>query len=145
MFTIRRATISDLGLARDALISINERSPCDEAAIELFLRDPSCYLLLALEGERVVGTLNGYALRRPYRREPQFFLYEIDVDAEWRGKGIGTALVDAFVHEARNAGAFEVWVLTDRRNTAAMKIYERSGLSEEDAHAQTVMMNWVIR
>jgi GNAT superfamily N-acetyltransferase len=74
-----------------------------------FLADSARYLLLATEQDRVLGSLNGYALRHLYRREPQFLLYEIDVRPECRNRGIGKALVESFMDEARAAAAFEVW------------------------------------
>jgi ribosomal protein S18 acetylase RimI-like enzyme len=128
-FTIVRAGAADADLARQAMLELHERTPCDESAVVGFLSDPAHYLLLALEGARVVGSLNGYALRHPHRREPAFLLYEIDVRPERQNRGIGTALVEGFVAHARAAGAFEVWVVTNQSNEAAMAMYSRCGLS----------------
>jgi hypothetical protein len=75
--TVRRLGEFDAGLARQALTEVNGRV-VDEAAMQEFLRDPSCYLLVAESNGVPVGALNGYALRRPYRPEPQFLLYEVD-------------------------------------------------------------------
>jgi GNAT superfamily N-acetyltransferase len=134
-------------LARAALLEVNGRS-VDEAALESFLSDERRYLLLALEGDRPghteidrpIGTLTGYALQRPHRPEPQFLLYDIDVREAWRRRGVGSALVERFIEEARNAGAFEVWVLTDGANAAAMRLYERSGM----VRARPDQVLWVI-
>jgi ribosomal protein S18 acetylase RimI-like enzyme len=131
-FTVLRAGGSDAGLAREAVAELHERLPCDEAALSTFLADPACYLLLAVEGCRVVGSLNGYALRPPHRREPQFLLYEIDVRPGCRNRGVGRALVERFVAEARAAGAFEVWVVTGESNRPAMALYARCGLRREN-------------
>jgi ribosomal protein S18 acetylase RimI-like enzyme len=128
-FNIVRAGVAELKLAVEAVREVHEREPLDRAAVEEFLADSSHYLLLALEHGRVAGSLNGYALKHPDRREPAFFLYEIDVREECRNRGIGKALVNRFVAEARSAGAFEVWVLTNQSNGPAMTMYEHSGLS----------------
>jgi len=45
-----------------------------------------------------------------------------------------------FIEEAKGAGAFEVWVLTDASNAAAMRLYERSGMVR--AHPDQVL--WVL-
>jgi GNAT superfamily N-acetyltransferase len=87
-----------------------------------FLADSARYLLLATEQDRVLGSLNGYALRHLYRREPQFLLYEIDVRPECRNRGIRKALVESFM---------EVWVLTDEANPAALKMYTACGLRRQ--------------
>jgi ribosomal protein S18 acetylase RimI-like enzyme len=127
-FTIVRASAADADLARQAMVELHERTPLDESALVAFLSDPANYLLLALEGGRVVGSLNGYALRHPHRHEPAFLLYEIDVRSECRNRGIGTALVESFVAQGRAEGAFEVWVVTNQSNPAAMAMYSQCGL-----------------
>lgn len=47
---------------------------------------------------------------------------------EHRNRGVGTALVDRFVSEARSANSFEVWVLTNHTNAPAIAMYKRAGL-----------------
>ena len=126
-FRLVRARSEHRLLVKAALSEINGRN-ADEAALESFLSDERRYFLVAIERDRPIGTLTGYALQRPHRAEPQFLLYDIDVREEWRRRGIGRALVERFIEEARNAGAFEVWVLTDPSNAAAMRLYERSGM-----------------
>jgi ribosomal protein S18 acetylase RimI-like enzyme len=130
--SIIRASLENLALARQAILEVHERTAFDIAGLEAFLLDRSCFLLLAIEGERVVGSLNGYALRHPHMRRPQFLLYEIDVLSEHRRKGIGSALVRSFSEEARKADAFEIWVLTNSSNHAAMSIYLRNGYSRRN-------------
>jgi GNAT superfamily N-acetyltransferase len=140
--TILRAGNADASLAREAIGEVHGRTLSDEVAIVEFLSDPARYLLLAVAGGRVVGSLNGYAFRPPHRRDPQFLLYEIDVRLEHRNRGIGKALVNRFIVEARSAGAFEVWVLTSQSNRAAMAMYAHCGLGRE--HQDDVMLNLML-
>jgi GNAT superfamily N-acetyltransferase len=128
---VLRLSDLDLELARKAMTEVNGRA-VNDVAVQEFLRDPSCYLIVAL---------NGYALRRPYRPEPQFLLYEVDVRPNWQNQGIGKKLVSAFIEEARRRGAFEVWVLTERSNETAVSVYRHCGLSQENPDANAVMMN----
>jgi ribosomal protein S18 acetylase RimI-like enzyme len=130
--TVVRASERDRGLAAEAMLELHELEPLDEAALVEFLSDPGCYLLLAIEDGQVAGSLYGYALARPDRPEPQFLLYEIDVREEFRGRRIGTALVQRFFLEARAAGAFEVWVVMNASNQAAMALYRSCGLGREN-------------
>ena len=138
--TIRRLSELDEDLARAALTVIDGRVINDDA-VRKFLRDPSCYLLVAESNDNPVGTLNGYALRRPYRLQLQFLLYEVGVRRARQNQGIAERLVSAFVEEVCRCGAFEVWVLTERINAAAVRIYGQCGLSQENAGANGVMMN----
>ena len=142
--TVRRATLADAEAARRALAEVNLRA-VNDAAVQEFLRDPSCYLFLAESDGAPVGALNGYALRRPFRPEPQFLLYEVDVSRDWQSQGIGKKLVTAFLEEARRSGAFELWVLTDRSNHPAVRMYAQCGLREENPAAHTIMMNILLR
>lgn len=139
---ISRVSPSTVHLARQAIREIEKRPSIDEDALAVFLADPSCYLLVAVVDDQVVGSLRGYALRRLERPQPQFLLYELGVKEAWRGQGIGTGLVAAFIDEARAAGAFEVWVLTNESNPAAMAAYRKCGL--ERCNPDDVMLSLVL-
>jgi ribosomal protein S18 acetylase RimI-like enzyme len=139
--TILRASTAEVSLARKAIIEVDGRTVLDEQALVEFLSDPARYLLIAIDGGRVVGSLNGYRLQRTYRREPQFLLYEVGVLPEFRNRGVGKALVARFVREARTAGAFEVWVITSPSNEAAMALYRRCGLARETRDDVAVVLN----
>jgi GNAT superfamily N-acetyltransferase len=45
-----------------------------------------------------------------------------------RGKGVGTALLDAVTQKARAAGARRVWLTTTNDNLDAIRFYQRRGL-----------------
>ena len=128
-----RATSAHLEFAEQAIAEVNlptshYRLSIDKVALAEFLANPAHHLVLAIEEDKVVGSLYGYALQHPYRSEPQFFLYGIDIRSEYRNQHIGSALVDEFIAQARQARAFEVWVLTSESNKAAMAMYAHSGL-----------------
>ena len=128
-----RASPADETRARRAL-EIHGRLPHDPRSLVAFLADGDCHLIIAVEEredgeehEDVVGSLRGHALHTPHRAEPQFLLYEIDVRPDRRGRGVGRGLVSEFVHQARKAGAFEIWTLTTDANAAALALYRRCG------------------
>ena len=73
--------------------------------------------------------LYGYVLDRIDGRRGAF-LYDLEVAAEQRGRGLGRALVDAFVAGAAAAGAFKAWVQTDADNGAARRTYAAAGARE---------------
>jgi len=135
--TILRATSSDFDLAKQAvslsLSTSKYKHPLDDVSLRQFLSHQDHHLLLAILNTKVVGSLYGYALRSPYRPALQFFLYGIDVQTESRNQGIGTALVNEFIAEARRAKACEVWVLTNEANRSAMKMYSNAGLRPSGA------------
>ncbi len=59
-------------------------------------------------------------------------IYEIDVDAAYRRRGIGAGLLRELERIARERGIEEAFVLTDEDNTAAMRLYESVGGKRTD-------------
>lgn len=135
-----RVTSEHAELAHQAMrINDAEGGDPDPAAIAEFLADRDCFLIVGVENGVVVGTLDGYILRQPHVRRPQFLLYEIDVAVAHRRRGIGRLLIDAFADEARKRDAEEIWVLTHRSNAAAVALYRACGFAA-DGHGDTEMM-----
>ena len=79
--------------------------------------------IVALEGRTPVGWVYGYELPRVERDEAMVLLYEIDVAASHRRRGIGTELVRRF----RDLAGAPVWLLTNESNAAAMALYRGAG------------------
>lgn len=138
---IFRAGGGDAALARQAVTEVHGHAAVDESALASFLNDPASFLLLAVEGDFVLGSLRGYMLRSPNRPEPQFLLYELDVKPEYRRRGIGSALVKAFTREARNAGAYKQWVVTNESNLAAMATYRSCGYERASGAKDDVVLH----
>ena len=71
-----RATGSDFDLARAAIADVHQREPVDDQALAAFLENPTCYLFISAAAGEVVGSLNGYSMLSPGKRQPTFVLYE---------------------------------------------------------------------
>lgn len=135
-----RATARDVAVARAAIGDVHRRAQVEDHALVAFLNDPACYLLVSRAGDEVVGSLNGYRLHNPGTSQPQLLLYEIDVKDAWRRRGVGTALVDAFLAEARACNASEVWVVANESNHAAMGLYRDCGFVR--THSDDVLLSF---
>ena len=55
------------------------------------------------------------------------WLEDMVVDPAWRGRGVGTQLLNHAVAEARTAGCTRITLLTDAGNHRAMRLYSRAG------------------
>jgi ribosomal protein S18 acetylase RimI-like enzyme len=63
-------------------------------------------------------------------KEPELWINEVGVAPTHRGQGIGKQLIDALLEAGRSRGCTEAWVLTDRTNEAAMRLYASRGGKE---------------
>ncbi len=95
--------------------------------------------MLADDATGVAGWAYGHELIHP-DGEQTMLLYALDVAERARRRGVGTALVEAFVDHARARGCTEVWVLTEEANPAAIATYHSAGGTRDEVPA--VMFTW---
>ncbi len=127
VLTIRRLTEVDAALADQLKVEFDEGMEWDEAEGQRFLANRDNLFLAALWDDRVCGFATAHRLQRFDRRRAEVLLYEIGVNEAFQRLGIGTALVDAVKRWAKEVGADEMWVLTERDNAAAMALYAATG------------------
>jgi len=96
-----------------------------------FLENPLNYLLMAIWEGIPVGVLLGYQLQRPETARPKFFVYEMEVLDAQRGRGIGKALINAFKDICQEHNGTEIFLVTNRSNIPAMRLYESTGATPE--------------
>jgi ribosomal protein S18 acetylase RimI-like enzyme len=101
--------------------------PLDPAATLEFLRDPRHHLAVAIDANVVVGFASAVHYVHPDKPSPELWINEIGVADAHQGQGIGKALIGSLLHVARRLGCTEAWVLTDRDNERAMRLYESGG------------------
>jgi ribosomal protein S18 acetylase RimI-like enzyme len=82
--------------------------------------------LVAELAAQVVGFAYAHWLDRLARESQHLFVYEIEVDARHRRKGIGRALMNAILAEAGSKQA-DVFVFTNHSNAGAVSFYESMG------------------
>jgi aminoglycoside 6'-N-acetyltransferase I len=100
------------------------------ARADEFLADPRHHLAVAVEDGWVVGFVSAVHYVHPDKPRPELWINEVGVAATHRGRGLATRLLQAVFAVARGLGCAEAWVLTDRANTAAMRLYAAAGSTE---------------
>lgn len=134
---LRRAVTGDVPalvalLADDPLGAGRETTDGDLApyrrAFGLVDADPAHVLLVAVEGDDVVGTLQltvvpGLARGGALRGQ----IEAVRVAGVARGRGLGAAMVGWAVAESRRRGCVLVQLTTDKSRTDARRFYERLG------------------
>lgn len=135
-------------------IEIRKLLPGDEAVLEkvapgvfdervrpdlarAFLAEPRYRIFVALDGDLVVGMATGFTHFHPDKPE-EFFVNELGVDDSHLRQGIGTRLLQAILHEAREMGCADAWVGTELSNGPALALYRKLMTADDTEEAMSV-------
>jgi aminoglycoside 6'-N-acetyltransferase I len=91
-----------------------------------FLNDPRHHLSVAIEQGTIVGFASAVHYVHP-DKQPELWINEIGVAATHRNIGLGKKLLRALFEVGRGLGCREAWVLTDRSNLPAIRLYASVG------------------
>ena len=75
----------------------------------------------------MIGFASGVHYIHPDKPNPELWINEVGVAPSHRDRRVGSALLKALLNLGREIGCKEAWVLTDRTNTPAMRLYRSSG------------------
>jgi ribosomal protein S18 acetylase RimI-like enzyme len=117
-------------------------APLDAALVAEFLHDPRHHLVVALDEGQVVGFASGVHYVHP-DKPAEMFINEVGVAPTHHGRGIGKAIMASLLEHAATLGCEQAWVLTDRTNSAAMRLYTTSG--GEEGPGEHVIFNFVLK
>lgn len=136
--TIRPATQADLpdivALLADDPLGATRESPDDLAPYAVALKrltdDPHQHVVVAVRGERVVGTLQLTIVPGLSRKGSTRSIIEgVRVHADERGGGLGTRFIEWAVERSRQEGCGLVQLTSDVTRTDAHRFYERLGFT----------------
>ena len=106
---------------------------------EEFLRDPRHHIAVAIEDGSVVAFASGVHYVHP-DKPTELWINEVGVSPGHQRRGLGKMVVRALVAHGETLGCVNAWVLTDRGNPAAMRLYASCGGVE--APGDTVMFEF---
>src|SRR5918997_6170478 len=96
--------------------------PVDERLTAEFLRDPRHHIAVAVGEGVVVGFASAVNYVHP-DKPAQLWINEVGVAPAYQCRGIGKALMQLLLEEAKRLGCTEAWVLTEFTNEAANALY----------------------
>jgi ribosomal protein S18 acetylase RimI-like enzyme len=105
----------------------------DAHAAQLFLADPRHHLAVAIDAGVVVGFASGVHYFHPDKPQPELFVNEVGVAPSHQGRGLGKAILACLLQHGRALGCAQAWVLTDRSNAPAMRLYAGGGGRESSS------------
>ena len=92
------------------------------------------HVVVALENKKLIGGLTAYEMKMFKRETTEMFLYEIEVAETHRQKGVGKALIEFLKQICATKKIVEMFVGTEKDNTAARKLYATTGgKADEDS------------
>jgi ribosomal protein S18 acetylase RimI-like enzyme len=106
--------------------------PPSVAELAEIAASPATVLLLAHDGERVVGSLTLALFRIPTGLRA--WIEDVVVDEAARGGGVGEALNRAAIDQARAVGARTVDLTSRPSREAANRLYRRLGFVQRDTN-----------
>ena len=130
------ADVSDENLAAvNRLIPQLSRSapPLTGDALKQIVLWDGNYLLIARDGDRVVGMLT--LVTFPIPTGLRAWIEDVVVDEAARGRGVGAALTQEAVRQARAVGARTVDLTSRPTRQAANRLYERLGFELRETNA----------
>jgi len=96
-----------------------------------FFADPRHHLVVALDGDLVVGMASGVHYVHP-DKAPELWINEVAVAPTHHGQGIGRRLVSTLVQHGATLGCGEAWVLTSPANEPARRMYVAAGAVDDE-------------
>ena len=116
-------------------------NPPDSRLVAEFLGDDRHHLVVAIDQGQVIGFASGVHYIHP-DKSPELWINEVGVAPSHQGRGIGTAVTQALLEHGKALGCGEAWVLTDRSNNAAMRLY--ASIGGQEATADQVMFTFFL-
>jgi GNAT superfamily N-acetyltransferase len=112
----------------------------DMERLRRLVADPAVTVLLARDGDTIVGTTTVIVYTTPFWIKAR--LDEVVVDDSARGKGVGEALVKAALEIGRERGAqiAELQSGRDPRREAAHRLYLRLGFKIRDSDVLRIVL-----
>ncbi len=111
-------------------LAARDRTPADYAGFLVRqLDDPRVVILVADDHGDVIGYSYGAIEGYDYMalRGPAGALYDIVVDSEYRGRGVGRLLLEVTLEALESRGAPRVVLSTAQSNDVAQRLFERAG------------------
>ena len=106
----------------------------DAQYLQGLLNQQQFIAIAAMSLNRVVGALTAYELLKYEQKRSEIYIYDLAVHESFRRQGIATSLINEVRKEAKQRGAYVVFVQADYGDEPAIKLYEKLGSKEKVLH-----------
>ena len=130
-FTLKRLSAGDEPVLTQVAREVFDE-PVDAVRLHDYLRTPGHVMVLALEGDLVVGQCAAVIHRHP-DKPTELYVDEVGTAATHRRQGIARAMMDEMFRWGRELGCEEAWLGTELDNDPANRLYRGYRPVEDDA------------
>jgi aminoglycoside 6'-N-acetyltransferase I len=125
MFTVKTLSKTDVSLLLKIADDVFD-NPIDEKLAIEFLNDPRHHIVVAIIDNQVIGFASAVHYVHP-DKPAELWINEVGVASEHQNKGIGKAMFRELFQLGKSLGCTTAWVLTDKDNLPANKLYQSAG------------------
>ena len=108
--------------------------PVDPSRVRAHLAEPGHLLLVAMDGDLVVGQCAAVIHRHP-DKATELYVDEVGVAPSHQRRGIARQMMERMLAEGRRRGCEEAWLGTEPGNEAAHALYAAIGGEPPDTFA----------
>ena len=128
--TLRRMQPGDEAMFQSIAPEVFDE-PIDAGRLHDYLRAPGHLMVLAFEGELVVGQCAGVLHRHP-DKPTELYIDEVGTAVTHRRMGIARLMMDELFAWGRELGCEEAWLGTETDNEPAKALYRRYRPKEDE-------------
>src|ERR1700761_8171796 len=121
--SIKRLSTGDAASLRSIAPDVFDE-PVDPRRLAAYLRQPGHMMVLALEGDLVVGQCAGVIHRHP-DKSTELYVDEVGTASTHRRQGIAQAMLGEMFAWGRELGCEEAWLGTELDNAPANALYRK--------------------
>lgn len=129
-FSVRRMQAGDEAAFQSIAPDVFDE-PIDAQRLAVYLREPGHLMVLAFEGELVVGQCAGVLHRHP-DKPTELYIDEVGAASTHRRMGIARLMMDELFAWGRELGCTEAWLGTETDNEPAKALYRRYRPTEDE-------------
>ena len=128
-FHIRGAAVSDVEPIAALVSQLGYQTTADDMKLRLerLLPHPEHTMFVAETSGEVVGLVAAHVGQGLESNEPHGRIIGLVVDSHWRGRGVGTMLMEHVERWCRDRGAHNVILTSGNQRVGAHKFYQRIG------------------
>jgi aminoglycoside 6'-N-acetyltransferase I len=130
-FTVRRMRAGDEAAFQSIAPDVFDE-PVVPERLAAYLREPGHIMVLAFEGDLVIGQCAGVIHRHP-DKATELYVDEVGTASTHRRQGVARAMMDELFAWGRALGCEEAWLGTELDNDAANALYRGYRPVEDEA------------